>query len=261
MKKRWLLVLALLLGLVVPIGVAAAATKIPTDHFSAKGGSLRFSAAVKNAKTCSWSSSPKVTGFNSTAKCRNGKVSRSAKIRANASARAKDYTLTLTVKGKTTSVDHLKVVEAGRLVVSSTTSTTTSTTTTSTVPTTTEFTCTGNVTVTGAVSGVSGSFPTFVTSVSGTLTNGRNVPIYDVNVSFWLVSGSQTAETTVELASSVAIAPGATVSWSGNGPSMLGTGAASLELASGDSGGSPWVSSYSNDANGIFCGLDGFGSN
>lgn len=72
MKKRWLPVLALLPGLAVPIGVAAAATKIPTDHFNAKGGSLRFSAAVKNAKTCSWSSSPKVTGFDTTANCTNG---------------------------------------------------------------------------------------------------------------------------------------------------------------------------------------------
>lgn len=108
-------------------------------------------------------------------KCETEKVERSAKFKANTSTKAKDYTLTLTVRGKTATVDHLKVVEAGRSV-------TKTTVTTTTVP----FTCSGNVTVTGTVS-VTGSAPTYVTWVRGTLTNSRNIAIYDVEITFVLV--------------------------------------------------------------------------
>ena len=150
--KRLLFTLALTVGSISHIGVGAAAIKIPTHDLSAKGGTVTFSTTVKNARSCAWSSSPKVAGFDATVKCVTGKVARTAKVKANSLLIARDYMLTLTVKGKTTTVDHLKVEEAGKVAVTSVTSTTTVSTTT-TAPTTTthpapqSFTPTISVTV------------------------------------------------------------------------------------------------------------------
>jgi hypothetical protein len=125
-------------GIAIPVGVATAAVKIPTHGLSAKGGTVTFSTTVNNAKSCAWSSSPKVVGFDATVKCGTGKVARSAKVKANSLTKTRDYMLTLTVKGKTTTVDHLKVDEAGKTVaVTSVPGTTTPTTT---IPTTTTTT-------------------------------------------------------------------------------------------------------------------------
>ena len=67
---------------------------------------------VNNAKTCSWSSSPKVPGFATTVRCKSGRIERSVKFGANPLTKAEDYAVKPTVRGKTTTVDHLKVVEA-----------------------------------------------------------------------------------------------------------------------------------------------------
>jgi len=105
-------------GLVVT--QAGAATKT----VSASGGSVTLTAAVRNAKTCGWSSSPKIAGFAKTVKCKTGTVARSARFTANTSTTSKSYAITLIVRGKTTTVDHWKVIQAGK-----------TTTTTTTVPT------------------------------------------------------------------------------------------------------------------------------
>ena len=115
-------VVAIALPVAIPVVAAASshpanASQIPTRYLTAKGGTVTWSTTVHNTKPawCTWSSSPKVAGFNTTVKCKTGKVSRSAKVRANVSTNAKDYMLTLTVRGKST-VDRLKVVEAGELM-------------------------------------------------------------------------------------------------------------------------------------------------
>jgi hypothetical protein len=46
-------------------------------------------------------------------KCNTGTVARSARFTANTSITAKSYAVTLTVRGKTTTVDHWKVTQAG----------------------------------------------------------------------------------------------------------------------------------------------------
>ena len=88
--------LALCLGGLV-FTQAGAATKT----VRASGGSATFVATVRNAKTCEWSSSPKIAGFNITAKCISGRVSRSVRFKANATTQVKRYTITLTAKGAT----------------------------------------------------------------------------------------------------------------------------------------------------------------
>lgn len=128
-----------LVAIAIPSTMALAATRVPTYKLSAKGGTVKLSATVKNAKTCAWSSSPKVAGFNATVKCKTGKVTRSAKFTANQSTKAKDDTLSLTVRGKTTTVARWKVVEAGKTTP---TTTTTPPTTTTTLPPQTSF-CVG----------------------------------------------------------------------------------------------------------------------
>ena len=47
-------------------------------------------------------------------KCTNGRVVRPATFKADTSTGAKDYTLNLVMRGTTRTVDHLKVVEAGK---------------------------------------------------------------------------------------------------------------------------------------------------
>ena len=251
-----LLAVFALIAFAIPSLASAASTQaVPTRHLPASGATIRWTVMVRNAKTCRWGSSPEVAGFDGTVTCKPGRVVRPAKFKANTSTKAKDYTLTLTVRGKTTTVDHLKVVEAGRSVTKTTVPTTTSTTTTSTTTTSTTttvpFECSGNVTVTGTVT-VTGGPLTFVTWVRGTLTNGRNVPIYDVEVSVDLLPTNQEEMgNTVVVPISGSIARGAKVSWVGNGPS----------LPSPEEITNLWVSNYANDATGINCGLNGFGSN
>jgi hypothetical protein len=101
---------------------------------------VNWPVAVHNAKTCSWSSSPSVGGFATTVKCKSGRVERSFRFEANPLTKAKDYTLSLTVRGEVTTIDRLKVVEAGH--TTPTTTTVPPTTTTTTVPPTTSTTTT-----------------------------------------------------------------------------------------------------------------------
>ena len=114
---------------------AGAATKT----VRASGGSLTFTATARDAKTCEWSSSPKIVGFNITVKCISGRVSRTAKFKANATTQVKKYMITLTAKGATTVVTHWTVKEASRVppttatTVSPATSTIVSPVTTTTV--------------------------------------------------------------------------------------------------------------------------------
>src|ERR1035437_140014 len=117
---------ALCLGVLV-VAQAGATTRT----VSVSGGSLTFTATVRNATTCVWSSSPTIGGFAKTVKCKNGTVARSARFTANTSTTAKSYEVTLIVRGKTTTIDRWKVNQAGE-----TPPTTTTTTTTTTVPTT-----------------------------------------------------------------------------------------------------------------------------
>ena len=100
--------IALCLGGLV-VAQAGAATKT----VSASGGSVRFAATVRSATTCHWSSSPSIPSFTTTVKCKTGTVSRSARFTANTSTTAKSYAVTLTVRGKTTTVDHWTVKQAG----------------------------------------------------------------------------------------------------------------------------------------------------
>jgi hypothetical protein len=105
---------------------AGSTPAVPTRHLPASGGTIKWAVAVHSAKTCTWSSSPKVAGFDGTARCTNGLVVRAATFKANTSTEAKNYTLTLVVRGKTTTVEHLTVVEAGKLAGARKLATTTS---------------------------------------------------------------------------------------------------------------------------------------
>ena len=153
---RPLIALAAFVALVVPSLASAASTAaVPTRHLPASGATIRWPVMVHNAKTCTWSSSPKVAGFDGTAKCANGRVVRPATFDANTSADAKDYTLNLVVRGTTRTVDHLKVVEAGK----PTPTTTTTSTTTTTLPPTSTTTTTLPPTSTTTTTLPSTSFP------------------------------------------------------------------------------------------------------
>jgi len=79
--------------------VTQAGTAIKT--VGASGGSVTLTATVRNAKTCGWSSSPKIAGFNITVKCISRSVSLSARFKANATTQVKRYTITLTAKRAT----------------------------------------------------------------------------------------------------------------------------------------------------------------
>jgi len=135
---RSLVTTVALAAFAVPSLASAADTAtVPTRHLTAEGGTVKWPVTVHNAKTCSWSSSPSVAGFATTVKCKSGRVERSFRFGANPLTKAKDYTLSLTVRGKATMVDHLKVVEAGRTTPTTTTVPPTTTTTSSTTSTTT----------------------------------------------------------------------------------------------------------------------------
>ncbi len=110
-------VAALAIFAVPSLAGAASTAAVPIDHVGPQGGTIVWVATVNNAKTCTWSSSPNVAGFNATVKCKTGKVTRSAKFQANTSTKVKDYTLTLRVRGETTTVDYLKIVEAVKVSI------------------------------------------------------------------------------------------------------------------------------------------------
>jgi len=145
-------------------GLVVAQAGAATRTVSASGGSLTFTAAVRNAKTCSWSSSPTIVGFTATEHCKTGTISRSAKFKANTSTRAKSYAITLTVHGKTTTIDHWKVIQARK--TKTTTTTTVPSTTTTTVPPSTTTTVPSTTTTTVPLTTPS-------ISTNGTLASGK----------------------------------------------------------------------------------------
>ena len=102
-----------LVTLAVPsLASAAGGATIPTRHLTTSGGTIKWAVAVHNAKHCTWSSSPTVAGFDGTTTCTNGRAVRPATFKRNTSTEVKDYTLTVVIRGVTTTVDHLKVVQA-----------------------------------------------------------------------------------------------------------------------------------------------------
>jgi hypothetical protein len=112
-RSAVLIAVVALVTLAAPsLASTAGAATVPTRHLTASGGTIKWTVAVHNAKRCTWSSSPTVTGFNGTATCTNGRAVRPATFKTNTSSVAKDYTLTVVIRGATTTVDHLKVVQA-----------------------------------------------------------------------------------------------------------------------------------------------------
>jgi hypothetical protein len=102
-----------LVTLAVPsLAGIAGASAVPTRHVTASGGTIKWAVAVHNAKTCTWSSSPEVAGFDGTVPCRKGRTVRVATFKRNVPSVAKNYTLTVVIRGATTRIDHLKVVQA-----------------------------------------------------------------------------------------------------------------------------------------------------
>jgi hypothetical protein len=143
-------VVALVVFAVPSLANAASTATIPTRQLTAKGGKVTMSVTVKSPGWCVWSSSPKVPKFNLSQRCNAGKVTRSAMIGPNLSAKGKDYTLSLKLVAKSPVVDDLKVVEAEQIPPTTTTTSTTTTTTTTptTVPPTTTSTTTSPTTPT-----------------------------------------------------------------------------------------------------------------
>jgi hypothetical protein len=95
---------------------ATSATAVSTRQVPAKGGAVTWKTTVKHSGWCVWSSSPKVPKFNTSVKCKAGTVSRSATVPKNLSTKSNDYTLTLKLVAKTSTVQRLSVVEAGAVV-------------------------------------------------------------------------------------------------------------------------------------------------
>ena len=95
---------------------SASAAKVSTRYLSANGGTVTWTVKVHSAKPawCKWSSSPKVAGFNAIVKCKTGKITRSARFKANRLRRPTTHAITLTVLAKVRTVDRWKVIEAGK---------------------------------------------------------------------------------------------------------------------------------------------------
>jgi hypothetical protein len=91
----------------LPAGAAVAAGRHPTirsfrasvSALPSAGGSVRLTAAVKSASTCTFSVSPAVHGLPVTASCRRGSASRTVHVPASTAAAQRTYTFKLTVHG------------------------------------------------------------------------------------------------------------------------------------------------------------------
>jgi hypothetical protein len=104
---------AVVAGLAIPSTAALTATGIPTSHLTAEGGTVVWEATVHNATTCTWSSSPKITGFDATVACTRDRIKRSAKFKPNKSTtETKSWAITLTVHGTSTTFHRWNVAEA-----------------------------------------------------------------------------------------------------------------------------------------------------
>jgi hypothetical protein len=130
--------------------VSASASTPPltpsTIKVSALGGSATIYATVKNARTCVWTSSPRIAQFDVTLKCHTGEIERSAKLSANNATKAKRYTIALAAIGNRVSVRHWVIIEAGTTPPTTTTTVPPTTTTTTVLTTRIPFTYTQDVT-------------------------------------------------------------------------------------------------------------------
>lgn len=117
---------ALLLSGVVATQAGAAPKRVSLSRPAVRvsGGSATFSATVRYAKTCAWSSRPMIPGFTKTVGCRTGRVARLANFSANKSTKAKLYTVTLIVRGSGVAIKHWKITQDGATPPATTTTTT-----------------------------------------------------------------------------------------------------------------------------------------
>lgn len=88
-----------------------------TIHETDQGGWVAFKEAVKNAKTCIWSSSPTIAGFDEKLACGTGEEARGAKFPVNTSTSGKSWKISLIVDGTGAIGYYWQVIEAGRIVV------------------------------------------------------------------------------------------------------------------------------------------------
>jgi hypothetical protein len=102
------------------VGLFVTGASAATKSVSALGGSVRFAGTVSKANSCSWTSSPKIEGFEATVECRTGIVARSAVFMPNTSSTTKTYTISLTVHGVSTTVERWLVKQAGEVTTKTT---------------------------------------------------------------------------------------------------------------------------------------------
>jgi hypothetical protein len=115
-------------GLVLASTGASGAPYTPgTINIGSQGGLKTIYALVRNARTCAWTSSPRIAGFDVTVNCKTGEITRSANFPSNHSKINDRYTITLIALGKMTTVKRWTVVEAGYSSPSKPTPTTTTT--------------------------------------------------------------------------------------------------------------------------------------
>jgi hypothetical protein len=116
-----IVIAALVISLLIPAVSAFATTTVKNRSMSSSGGKETFSAAVHQAKTCSWSSTPKIAKFATTVDCVNGSIRRTAKIPSNKTTSGKTFKIELVVQGKTRTVHQFTVRQNGRQILTSVT--------------------------------------------------------------------------------------------------------------------------------------------
>lgn len=129
---------ALVLGFLIPSSAAFASSSTnATRIIGSSGGRETFSALVRDATTCAWSSTPKIARFAKTVKCATGDVQRTAKVPVNHSGNVRSYSIKLVVHAidKSQSVHRFKVKQAASSAGSSPSQTTTIPPTVGTSPT------------------------------------------------------------------------------------------------------------------------------
>ncbi len=213
--RSFIAVVALSVCAVPALASAAGSGTVPTRTLLSGGGTVTWPATVHNAKTCSWSSSPNVAGFATTVKCKSGRVERSFRFGENLSTKPKVYTLSLTIRGTVTTIDHLKVVEAGQTITTprtTTTTTSTPTTTSTLAPTTTTTTISPTTT---------SSTTTSTTTTTTTLPASQSPGWTSPNWSGYVLTGGSggyqaiSAEWTVPSVDCSLVPNGATSDWVG----------------------------------------------
>jgi hypothetical protein len=133
--KRVLLAVALVIVAVLGIAASVGAVVSPTvsvkttpASLGTKGGRISFKATIHNAKTCVFSSTPKVSKFNGEEKCSNGTYTKQLSLGKN-TGKTRTIHLQVTVKGiKEAIVGKSTVTQTGELASSSTPIPTTPTT-------------------------------------------------------------------------------------------------------------------------------------